>query len=180
MFDEEIRTLKSMRLRDVVVQSVTLGLVVCSALVLWEFMMVFLNSESPVVVVLSGSMEPGYYRGDLLLLNLWKDPIQVGDVVVFKQRDRDIPIVHRVHRVHVRASDGEVFILTKGDNNNMDDRALYPPGVDWISERDLMGRSKAYLPYVGFLTIWMSENSWMRFVVIGLLGFFVITGKEEQ
>eukprot|EP00331_Platyophrya_macrostoma_P012737 CAMPEP_0176410048 /NCGR_PEP_ID=MMETSP0127-20121128/2839_1 /TAXON_ID=938130 /ORGANISM="Platyophrya macrostoma, Strain WH" /LENGTH=180 /DNA_ID=CAMNT_0017789499 /DNA_START=49 /DNA_END=591 /DNA_ORIENTATION=- len=180
MFDEEFRTLKSMRLRDVVVQVIALGMVVTSALVLWEFLMVFLNSESPVVVVLSGSMEPGYYRGDLLLLNLWSDPIQVGDVVVFKQPDREIPIVHRVHRVHVRESDGHVFILTKGDNNNLDDRALYPRGVEWIGEKDLMGRSKAYLPHVGYLTILMSENNWMRFVVVGALAFFVITGKEDH
>ena len=180
MFVEEIRTLKSMRLKDVVNQVITLGLVVCSALILWKVITLTTNSESPIVVVLSGSMEPGYRRGDLLLLNFWSDPIDVGDVVVFRLRDRDIPIVHRVHRVHVRSSDGEVFILTKGDNNDHDDRGLYDPGQDWIHVRDLMGRSKAYLPYVGMLTIWMTENNSLKYVVIGLLAFFVLTGKDEQ
>ena len=28
------------------------------------------------------------------------DPIEVGEIVVFKIRDRDIPIVHRVLKVH--------------------------------------------------------------------------------
>ena len=43
-----------------------------------------------------------------------------------------------------------------------------------------MGRSKAYLPYVGMLTIWMTENNSLKYVVIGLLAFFVLTGKDEQ
>ena len=43
-----------------------------------------------------------------------------------------------------------------------------------------MGRSKAYLPHIGMLTIWMTENPWLKFIVIGLLGFFVIVSKEES
>jgi signal peptidase len=179
MLAEEFRTLKAMRFKDLVQQLLTLGLVVCSALMMWKVIQLVSNSESPIVVVLSGSMEPGYARGDLLILNFWSDPIEVGDVVVFKLTAREIPIVHRVHRVHTRASDGETFILTKGDNNDQDDRMLYDHGQDWIHVRDLMGRSKAYLPYVGMLTIWMTENYMFKFVVIGLLVFFVVTGKEE-
>lgn len=57
------------------------------------------KSESPVVVVLSGSMEPAFQRGDILFLNNQNDPIRVGEVVVFKIKDRDIPIVHRVLKV---------------------------------------------------------------------------------
>ena len=80
------------------------------------------KSESPVVVVLrcgtrvraatapfvrvsptarrSGSMEPAFRRGDILFLNNQDNPIRVGEVVVFKIKDRDIPIVHRVMKVH--------------------------------------------------------------------------------
>lgn len=46
------------------------------------------KSESPVVVVLSGSMEPAFQRGDILFLNNQDDPIRVGEVVVFKIKDR--------------------------------------------------------------------------------------------
>uniref|UniRef100_A0A914SBY8 Signal peptidase complex catalytic subunit SEC11 n=1 Tax=Parascaris equorum TaxID=6256 RepID=A0A914SBY8_PAREQ len=64
-------------------------------------LMVVTGSESPIVVVLSGSMEPAFYRGDLLLLtNDYSDPIRVGDITVFKVDGRDIPIVHRVIKVH--------------------------------------------------------------------------------
>ena len=46
-------------------------------------------------------MEPAFYRGDLLLLtNHREEPIRVGEIVVFKIEGRDIPIVHRVLKVH--------------------------------------------------------------------------------
>ena len=46
-------------------------------------------------------MEPAFFRGDLLFLtNYQDDPIRSGEIVVFKVKDRDIPIVHRVITVH--------------------------------------------------------------------------------
>jgi signal peptidase I len=65
------------------------------------------KSESPVVVVLSGSMEPAFQRGDILFLDNQDYPIRVGEIVVFKIKDRDIPIVHRVMKVHEKPN-GEV------------------------------------------------------------------------
>lgn len=65
------------------------------------------KSESPVVVVLSGSMEPAFQRGDILFLDNLDYPIRVGEIVVFKIKDRDIPIVHRVMKVHEK-EDGQV------------------------------------------------------------------------
>lgn len=46
-------------------------------------------------------MEPAFYRGDLLFLTNYQDePIQAGEILVFKVKDRDIPIVHRVIKLH--------------------------------------------------------------------------------
>lgn len=46
-------------------------------------------------------MEPAFFRGDLLFLtNHQEEPIRVGEIVVFKVEGREIPIVHRVLRVH--------------------------------------------------------------------------------
>ena len=48
-------------------------------------------------------MEPAFQRGDLLFLTNYKeDPIRVGEIVVFKVKGRDIPIVHRVIKLHER------------------------------------------------------------------------------
>ena len=49
----------------------------------------------------SGSMEPAFFRGDLLFLtNHREEDIRVGEIVVFKVEGREIPIVHRVLKVH--------------------------------------------------------------------------------
>ena len=61
----------------------TAGLIVTSALIIWKSLMIATGSESPVVVVLSGSMEPAFYRGDILFLYLAKRPTRLGEIVVF-------------------------------------------------------------------------------------------------
>merc|ERR1712072_403972 len=110
-------------------------------------------SESPVVVVLSGSMEPGFYRGDILFLTNNSDhPYVPGDVVVFQIEGRDIPIVHRMMNVHEKA-EGTISLLTKGDNNQVDDRGLYSRRQLFIGRKEIMGRAQAFLPYVGMITI---------------------------
>ena len=52
-------------------------------------------------------MEPAFQRGDILFLTNQDDPIRAGEIVVFKIKDRDIPIVHRVMKVHEK-EDGSV------------------------------------------------------------------------
>ena len=83
-----------MNKRQLVIQAISFGLIVASALMIWKTLMIITRSESPIVVVLSGSMEPAYYRGDLLFLYMTDGPIRVGEIVVFKLEGRDIPIVH--------------------------------------------------------------------------------------
>lgn len=122
----------------------------------------FTDSPSPIVVVLSGSMEPAFQRGDLLLLwnrNLFAET-NVGEVVVYEIKDKDIPIVHRVVRkfgsgfvrpapagiYHLyRLADSvlsrpEAKLLTKGDNNLSDDTELYAKGQDYLVRKDIIGR----------------------------------------
>jgi signal peptidase len=67
---------------------------------MWKGLSVASDSPSPIVVVLSGSMEPAFQRGDLLFLwnrNLWQETA-VGEIVVYNVKGKDIPIVHRVVR----------------------------------------------------------------------------------
>lgn len=76
------------------------------------------DCESPVVVVLSESMEPSFQRGDLLFLDnrnpsfdeakvpsvfekiIYGSPVGIGDIVVYSLPDRPIPIVHRVVKLY--------------------------------------------------------------------------------
>ena len=43
-------------------------MVISSALMIWRAVMLVCGTESPMVVVLSGSMEPSMYRSDILVL----------------------------------------------------------------------------------------------------------------
>lgn len=180
---EQVQGLKTMMKnpRMAAFSVMNLAMIVFSALMIWKGLMAVTGSDSPVVVVLSGSMEPAFQRGDILLLDNNKQDIHVGDIVVFKIQGRDIPIVHRVLRMHThRDAKGvtSVDYLTKGDNNNIDDRNLYAPGQMWLSRSEIIGRAHASVPYVGMVTILLNDYPWLKITLVGFMGLFVLTGKE--
>lgn len=166
---------------------------------IWKGLIVYTGSESPVVVVLSGSMEPAFYRGDILFLTQSDSDFLIGDIVVFKIAGKDIPIVHRVHEIHniphtttVRAGAGRggsgvvsgrnasVELLTKGDNNQVHDHwGIYNPGQMWLSREDVMGRAVGFLPYCGMVTIWLTDYPVVKYVLLGVMGLFVIFAKDQ-
>ena len=76
-------------------QGLQFGMIVASAVMIWNVMKLSLWTESPVVVVLSGSMEPAMQRGDVLFLHK-NTPIVNGDIIVYELEGENIPIVHRV------------------------------------------------------------------------------------
>ena len=70
-------------------------------------------------IVLTGSMEPVFYSGDLVMVKeVEADSLQVGDVIAF--REGTAVITHRI--VQVEGADQELRFITKGDNNNVNDR----------------------------------------------------------
>ncbi|XP_066323024.1 uncharacterized protein [Miscanthus floridulus] len=175
-----VEPIRTMQIRPVLAQIITLGMILTSALIMWKGLIVVTGSESPVVVVLSESMEPGFRRGDILFLHMNKEPIRTGEIIVFNVEGRDIPIVHRVIKVHERHDTTEFDILTKGDNNREDDRMgmLYANGQLWLQRQHIIGRAVGYLPYAGWLTIAMTEKPVLKYLLIGALGLLVVASKE--
>lgn len=110
--------------------------------------MLIFNTESPMVVVLSGSMEPSMYRGDILVL-IKRPTIEIGDVIVYQIENEKIPIVHRISSLQEvndndpKKKDGakkkKTLFLSKGDNNPVDDRGLYPKGKVYLDETNVVG-----------------------------------------
>ncbi|KAM7267531.1 hypothetical protein ACFE04_009697 [Oxalis oulophora] len=176
--EEFTNSIKSIQIRQGLHQLINLGMIVATALILWKGLMVVTGTESPVVVVLSGSMEPAFQRGDILFLYMSKDPIRAGEIVVYNVEGRDIPIVHRAIEVHERRDTGETDILTKGDNNDDDDIGLYARGQWWLQRKHIMGRAVGFLPYVGWMTIIMSEKPIVKYILIGAMGLLVLTSKD--
>jgi signal peptidase len=87
-------------------------------------------------------------------------------------------------------------LLTKGDNNAADDTELYARGQDYLTRKDIVGyvlqsfplsttadtfknRSVvAYMPFVGYVTIMLSEHPWLKTVMLGIMGLVVVLQRE--
>lgn len=161
-------------------QFIKLALVVSSAVMIWQGLIALSNCEGPIVVVLSGSMEPAFFRGDILFLwNAQDHVLEVGDIVVFKIDGRPIPIVHRLVEIH-ETPEGDARLLTKGDNNPVDDRGLYQPGQLYIGRDQLMGKMHGFLPSLGMITIILTDYPMAKFVVLGCMCLFVLTSKDPN
>jgi signal peptidase len=204
--------------RQAAAQLLNFGLILSTAFMMWKGLSVLADSPSPIVVVLSGSMEPAFQRGDLLFLwnrNFFEET-KVGEIVVYNVKGKDIPIVHRVVRKFgvgwvlplSVAESGEMEdgrgvysmadwqgirrrhwsglighrekakLLTKGDNNVADDTELYARGQDYLERKDIIGSVFAYIPFVGYVTILLSEHPWLKTVMLGIMGLVVVLQRE--
>jgi len=180
MFSNELAVLRRMGARQVALQILQFASVISTGLMMWKGLGLVTNTESPIVVVLSGSMEPAFYRGDLLFLtNPRSTPYSVGEITVYKIPGADIPIVHRVLETHQTGPDPvQQSLLTKGDNNYMDDIELYK-GVKWLERNHIVGKVVGFLPYVGYVTIAMNDFPQLKYVVLGGLGLLALIQREQ-
>ena len=88
--------IETSQLRQMITQIIFIGIVVSNAFMMLKGLMLVTNSESPIVVVLTGGMEPSFHRGDILFVNWDYTNPSPGDIVVCKVPSQEIPIVHRV------------------------------------------------------------------------------------
>ena len=64
--------------------------------------------------------------------------------------------------------------LTKGDNNLLDDTSIYPPGIPYLKRENIVGVVKWYVPFIGWIVIFVSENIWMKWILWTGLSTLVI------
>jgi signal peptidase len=69
-------------------------------------------------------------------------------------------------------------LLTKGDNNAADDTELYARGQDYLAREDIIGSVIGYIPFVGYVTILLSEHPWLKSVMLGVMGLFALLQRE--
>ncbi|KAL8964969.1 MAG: hypothetical protein Q9183_004107 [Haloplaca sp. 2 TL-2023] len=173
-----LSALNGLQPRQLMTQVLNFALVLSTAFMLWKGLSVATDSPSPIVVVLSGSMEPAFQRGDLLFLWNRGQDTQIGEIVVYNVRGKDIPIVHRVVRRY-GGGGTPLKLLTKGDNNLADDTELYAKGQDFLERsKDIIGSVVGYIPFVGYVTILLSEHPWLKTVLLGLMGVMVVLQRE--
>lgn len=96
------------------------------------------------LTVLTGSMEPTYAPGDVVV-SVPQEDYQVGDVVSFQPVSNDPTLVtHRIVGVQMGGPEGPVYV-TRGDANGADD--------DPIEEAQIMGEVVYSVPYVGYVAV---------------------------
>ena len=112
-------------------------------------------------VVVSGSMEPAFYRGDIVMVEKADffgihefDPtaVEVGDVVVYNAAWYDEPVIHRI--INITEINGTKMYVIKGDNNKSPDP--YYVKSSQIKEKVITyGDNLVVIPKIGYLSLWL-------------------------
>lgn len=146
---------KSKRTKKIIASVVIIILAISSPFLVYWILQMTLNTSSPMTVVISGSMEPTYHKGDLLFL-YGEDPanIEVNDVIVFQSKYSSEPVVHRVID---KRYNGEYQFITKGDANTFNDSSFLYDG--WLSEDKIIGKVVGWVPFIGWVKIILTEGS---------------------
>lgn len=138
-----------------------------------------LNTSTPQVAVTTTSMVPTYdgfdlshyssydvLRGDLLVVQA-KTPV-VGDTIVFKAPNQEIPIVHRV--VATKTEGGIQYFGTKGDNNAQTD--FWNRGGNqfgWIPESEVIGVVIFSVHHIGWLSLEVQQPLFRTALILLLI-----------
>ena len=112
-------------------------------------------------VVVSGSMEPVMYRGDIVVLEkadllgiheFNASDVKEGDIVVYNAAWHEGPVIHRV--IAKGQINGTTVYEIKGDNNKVADPY-------WVTESQITSRVLTFngqpliIPKIGYISIWI-------------------------
>lgn len=110
-----------------------------------------LQTPFPMAAITSGSMWPELKIGDLVLIHgvTKKEDIQVGDIIVYNNRDNHTMTIHRVMELR------STTLVTKGDANfDSDMPARYE---DVIGKTVNFSNKPVRIPYMGSITVYASN-----------------------
>lgn len=100
-------------------------------------------------VVYSGSMQPEYRVGDMVLLDdISVENIEEGDVIQFVRYN--MTIMHRVIEIQ-QNDDGEKIFIVKGDAND-------DPDSEPVTAPQIKGKAVFNVPKIGWLQIYVKET----------------------
>ncbi len=70
--------------------------------------------------------------------------------------------------------------MTKGDNNNVDDRGLYGRNVYYIKEHQIIGKVAGIVPWAGYFTIILNDYPLAKFLMLGGMLLTVMLSKDPN
>ena len=112
------------------------------------------------LIVLTDSMVPEIYSGDLIICNTAEaDEIEVNDVISFfdPAGNGTSIVTHRV--IEIVEENGEIFFRTRGDNNNTEDKELVPA-------ENLVGIYKMRIAGAGNIAMFMQSTTGLIICVV--------------
>jgi signal peptidase I, archaeal type len=113
-------------------------------------------------VVVSGSMEPVFYRGDVVVIEktnflgiqeINPSDLKVGDIIIYQATWFPEPVIHRIINIQT-GSDGQMYYVTKGDNNPKPDPSLVSTSQVQAKVVSL-GDQPLIIPKIGYITLWI-------------------------
>ena len=160
--------------------AISILLVILLFLIFWYGSIAYFNTESPYLVVSSGSMRPTLEVGDLIIVKR-VDPSQLnygfsdGDIIVFKKPNNPKElIVHRL--VSVTLKNGIYEFKTHGDAN--------PPDLEEkFTEENYIGKVIARVPFIGHISLFTHTQEgfyFFAFVIICLIIIFMLFPSEKE
>jgi signal peptidase len=124
--------------------------------------------DQRAVVVLSGSMEPAFSPGDVLIeRSVEPRKVEIGQIVTFHEPGTNRMLTHRVRSVESRGT--KLVITTKGDADNGVQRWSIDAGGE-------LGQPVWRIPTIGYLVIQAKRP--LGLVLIVLLPLLLVAGWE--
>ena len=118
-----------------------------------------------ILEVVSGSMEPTIYKGDIIIINTKDKNYKENDIITFRGKEGEF-VTHRIMKI-----DGKTMI-TKGDNNNSED--------DPIKTSSIVGKYVTKINGGGrILSSFKNPFTMVMIFIIGLLGCILLSTDSD-
>ncbi len=83
------------------------------------------------------------------------------------QGKRTVLVIQNIATSHLKQR--RQLIVTKGDNNEVDDVPMYPDGQAVVTRAEITGLVVAYVPYLGWVTIALQKIFETKYLVLLIL-----------
>lgn len=150
------------KVKKILFTIVTVILVILLAYNIYNFIMIKVLKHDVATIngytmleVVSGSMKPTINVGDMIIINTKDKNYKENDIITYYDKNHNL-ITHRIIKIN------DTEIVTKGDNNNTEDEAIY--------SKEIIGKYVTKIANLGIiLSSLKSPFTMIMILIIGIL-----------